>query len=328
MAPIQGNDGTSGLTPPGTFGAWGDSAKNYGVVGTSGGPVGVYGTSSKPIDPVFPAGIGVLGENTDGIGTEGRGILGVIGKGTRRGVSGASDTGYGTTGFSQSGTGVAGGSDSGTGIQGESNEYAIRGYGGNIGVYAQNSTVGGHDAYLATRGLAADFYGDIWVHGVVNKSAVGFAIDHPLDPANRYLHHGCVEAPEWKTVYDGTVTLDGNGEALVELPAWFGALNRDFRYQLTCLGQHAPVFVARKIEDNRFRIGGGSPSLEVSWQVTGIRQDPWAQAHPLHPERDKPEAERGSFLHPSLYGEPEEKSVRLARYPEVAEPFDRGDLAV
>jgi hypothetical protein len=324
MAPIQGNDGTSGLSTPSTFGVWGDSAVEYGVVGTSGGPAGVYGLSNKAD---FPAGIGVLGENPRGTGTEGHGLIGVIGKGSVRGVSGVCDTGYGTTGVSTSGTGVAGSSDSGTGVLGQSNQYGIRGLGGNIGVYAQNQTHTSNVAYLGTPGLAADFYGSIWVHGVINKSAVGFAIDHPLDPANRYLHHGCVEAPEWKTVYDGTVTLDGNGEALVELPAWFGALNKDFRYQLTCLGRHAPVFVAQTIADNRFRIGGGAPGLEVSWQVTGVRHDAWAKANPLHPERDKPEAERGSFLHPSLYGEPEEKSVRHARYPEAPAP-SHGDLSV
>ena len=97
-------------------------------------------------------------------------------------------------------------------------------------------------------------------------------------------------------------------------------LNRDFRYQLTCVGGHAPVFVAQKIEDNCFRIAGGRPGLEVSWQVTGIRQDPWAQANPVPPEHDKPAAERGSFLHPALYGQPEEKSVQWARYPKSQQP--------
>jgi hypothetical protein len=215
MAPIQGNDGTGGLSTPSTYGVWGDSAVEYGVVGTSGGPAGVYGTSNKSD---FPAGIGVLGVNSRGTGTEGHGLIGVIGKGSVRGVSGVCDTSYGTTGVSTSGTGVAGSSDSGTGVLGQSNQYGIRGEGGNIGIYAHNSTVDGHDVYLATPVLAADFYGAIQVRGAITRVAASFAIDHPLDPANRYLHHGCVEAPEWKTVYDGTATLDGNGETLVRTP--------------------------------------------------------------------------------------------------------------
>jgi len=78
--------------------------------------------------------------------------------------------------------------------------------------------------------------------------------------------------------------------------------------------------VAQKIADNRFRIAGGSPCLEVSWQVTGIRRDPWAEAHPVVPDQAKPEAERGSFLHPDLYGQAAEKSVQRARYPESSQP--------
>ena len=45
----------------------------------------------------------------------------------------------------------------------------------------------------------------------------------------------------------------------------------DYRYQLTCIGAHAPIYIARKIEDNAFAIAGGTPGLEVSWQVTGRR---------------------------------------------------------
>ena len=37
-------------------------------------------------------------------------------------------------------------------------------------------------------------------------------------------------------VYNGNVTLDSKGEATVELPDYFGALNRDYRYQLTPIG--------------------------------------------------------------------------------------------
>jgi hypothetical protein len=39
-----------------------------------------------------------------------------------------------------------------------------------------------------------------------------------------------------KNLYDGVVRLDGNGEAAVELPQWFDALNQEFRYQLTAIG--------------------------------------------------------------------------------------------
>ena len=64
------------------------------------------------------------------------------------------------------------------------------------------------------------------------------------------------------------------------------------------------------MRNHRFRIAGGSPGLEVSWQVTGIRQDAWAKAYPLHVEEEKPAAERGKYLHPELY-QTAEKTERL-----------------
>jgi hypothetical protein len=66
---------------------------------------------------------------------------------------------------------------------------------------------------------------------------------------------------------------DANGEAVIQMPEWFGVLNRDFRYQLTCVGGFAPVYIAEKLVNNQFKIGGGRADVEVSWQVTGIRQD-------------------------------------------------------
>ena len=143
---------------------------------------------------------------------------------------------------------------------------------------------------------------DLDVGGTLSKGGGSFKIDHPLAPTEKYLYHSFVESPDMMNVYNGNVVLDANGEAWVEMPEWFEALNRDFRYQLTPIGAPAPgLYVARKIADNRFRIAGGSPGLEVSWLVTGIRQDPYAEANRIPVEVDKPEAERGSLLHPAAW---------------------------
>jgi hypothetical protein len=112
-----------------------------------------------------------------------------------------------------------------------------------------------------------------------------------------------------KNLYDGVVTLDASGQAEVALPAWFGALNSDIRYQLCCLGGHAEVYIAETLRDNRFTIAGGRPGMQVCWQVTGIRHDRWASAHRVPVEQDKPAAERGRYLHPGLYGESGEKGM-------------------
>jgi hypothetical protein len=39
------------------------------------------------------------------------------------------------------------------------------------------------------------------------------------------------------------------------------------------------LYVARKVENNRFVIVGGAPGMEVSWEVTVVRGDPYARDH-------------------------------------------------
>jgi hypothetical protein len=117
-----------------------------------------------------------------------------------------------------------------------------------------------------------------------------------------YLQHAGVESPDMKTVYDGVVILDGNGEADVQLPEYFEALNKDFRYQLTCIGGYSPVYISEEISYNKFRIAGGKPGMKVSWQVTGIRKDSYALTNQIAVEINKPEKERGKYLHPQAFG--------------------------
>jgi hypothetical protein len=83
------------------------------------------------------------------------------------------------------------------------------------------------------------------------------------------------------------------------------------------VGRFAQAIVEQEIEGNRFVIRTNLANVKVSWQVTGIRQDPWADAHRLPVEEDKPGVERGSYLHPDVYGQPEKKSVEWARQPEM-----------
>lgn len=152
--------------------------------------------------------------------------------------------------------------------------------------------------------------------GAVTAGIKLFKIDHPLDPANKYLTHACVESAEMMNVYTGNIVLDANGEVWVELPEWFEALNRDFRYQLTAIGAPAPnLHVAQEIEGNRFKIAGGDPGGKVSWQVTGIRRDTFAEKYPFSVEEEKLAEERGYYLHPEVFGQPKEKSIEWARHP-------------
>jgi len=117
------------------------------------------------------------------------------------------------------------------------------------------------------------------VTGTLCKPASTFKIDHPLDPASKYRYHSFVESPDMMNVYNGNITTDGSGLAIVTLPDWFEALNRDLRYQLTVIGLFAHAIVASEIGHNQFTIRTDKPNVKVSWQVTGIRQDAYANAH-------------------------------------------------
>jgi hypothetical protein len=111
-------------------------------------------------------------------------------------------------------------------------------------------------------------------------------------------------------IYNGIVTLDAHGSAVVTMPEWFSALNRDFRYQLTAIGSGAPkLHIAEEMHGNQFRIGGGKKGMRVSWEVTGIRQDAWANAHRIPNEETKPTNQQGKYLHPELFGAGPDKAI-------------------
>lgn len=172
---------------------------------------------------------------------------------------------------------------------------------------------GNPNDFYGCDGLAIDANGAIrsnhWIIGGVKA----FCIDHPLDPENRFLMHASIESDELKNLYDGVAVLGADGEATVVLPDWFEALNGEFRYQLTCIGGYAQVYIAEEISGGRFRIAGGHPGMKVSWQVTGVRHDPFAQEYTLPVAPFKADHERGRFVHPELYGLPPEMGIHAQR---------------
>jgi hypothetical protein len=300
------SDGVDGVT---------SSASASGVAGVntanSSGAVGVYGTSAGYGVFGTAGTIGVFGQTSSGYGVWGEADSGGV-----DGVHGLAHTSH---------SGVAGINDStGYGVWGEADGSALDGVHG-ISSNASGSGVagvnfnGGDGVFGGTYngGYSGFFGGDVHVNGNLSKGGGSFKIDHPLDPANKYLYHSFVESPDMMNIYNGNVTTDERGDAMVQLPDWFETLNRDFRYQLTVIGQFAQAIVASEIVRGHFAIKTDKPNVKVSWQVTGIRQDPWANAHRIPVELLKPERERGFYLHPELYGAPVEKSVTWARHPEA-----------
>lgn len=153
-------------------------------------------------------------------------------------------------------------------------------------------------------------FGRTYVWGELDATSVSaavkaFRIDHPLKPETHYLSHSSIESWERLNLYTGLAQLDEAGNARIDLPAWFEPLNTDFCYQLTAIDESMPgLFISKSIEGNRFAIGGGLPGGRVSWQVTGVRKDPYALAHPLEVESEKSPEDVGLYMYPEVYGLP------------------------
>jgi hypothetical protein len=334
-------------TTGGNYGVHGESASANGngvrgvATANTGVAFGVYGqansTSGAGVRGVANAGtgdaIGVWGSSSS---TSGYGLFGraTAGTGTTYGVYGESNStsGHGVYGWASTGTGTT------YGVRGLSNSTSCRGVqgvasaatGSTFGVVGLASSTNGAGVIgqatannvnaigvwgFATQPTAYAGFFNGRVHVTGNLSAGGtkpFKIDHPLDPANKYLYHFALESPEVRNVYDGVATLDGKGEATVLLPDYFAALNTGaYRYQLTPIGAPMPgLYIAQEIEGNSFAIGGGEPGMRVSWQVTAVRNDPYLRDHPVQAEVEKLEEERGTYLYPQGYARPESEGFR------------------
>lgn len=172
---------------------------------------------------------------------------------------------------------------------------------GNVGIATSNPGT----TRLYVEG-SVEITGDLNVVGTVSKGGGSFLIDHPLDPKNKVLRHSFVESPEMRNIYEGAAVLDNSGAAVVELPKYFEALNKDYRYQLTCVGGFAPVYIKEEIKGNKFVIAGGKPGLKVNWMVTGTRHDAFALKHPIIVEEEKgvgtsKDIVKGQYLHPDSF---------------------------
>lgn len=255
----------------GLFGASNCSSANSvatGVAGESYGTssntnVGLYGYAANASTSLNPVNYGVLGLMETSSASTGVGVVG-IGRGSNTTLSA-----YGVEGL---------------GLQSANN----------IGVYGYSASSGAND-------YAGYFYGTLYATSA-SSSIKSFKIDHPLDPQNKFLYHSSVESNDMMNIYNGNSTTDANGNATVVLPDYFEALNKDFRYQLTCIGQFAQVMVSEKISNNHFSIRTDKPNVEVSWQVTGIRHDAVADKYRIQNEVEKTGAEKGKYLVPEAYG--------------------------
>jgi hypothetical protein len=332
-----------------------NSGSGSGVEGDSNGGIGVDGVNTGAGDGVHgvtgaPGFAGVSGVNTTtGAGAHsyggyfqapssiGQGVhasggsVGVAADGGSVGVSATGAVGIDGDSPNPNGTGVIGTADGwggvgaygishasgGVGVEGESvGGDAIRGISdaaGYSGIYGANdSTGGGYAGYFNGK---VNITGNLTVAGSISAGTKDFKIDDPADPANKFLIHPSVESPDAENIYNGNITTDRNGYATIHLPSYFDAENTSPRYQLTVIGSFARAIVWRTERNNSFVIRTDRRRVEVSWQITAIRNDPYARSQRGPAEQPKPANERGRYLYPQGYGKPARLAIGRATGP-------------
>ncbi len=298
----------------------------------------VYSTSGFGVVGYAPAGIGnavgVYGQVDSNVSA--RGLLGLATAttGYSIGVQGEarSPNGRGVFGLNTATTGIA------VGVYGQSASvggaalvgWATARNGATFGLYAQSDSPAGRAVYgisTATTGLTYGVLGQAnsldgyALYALGDSGASGFKtfrIDHPLDPANRYLIHYSAEGPEPLNLYTGIVVTDQRGYAVVQLPDYFSEINRDPRYQLTVIDDSDDFVLAKvvsEIEGNQFVIRTSKPFVKVSWEVKAVRNDLWARWKGAPVEVEKPAHERGRYQHPALYAQPKEQGIGIENLP-------------
>ena len=290
-------------------GAWGVAGQ---VLSTGTSEAGIYGNNLRTSggEGVLGQGVqGVVGENNDNA------TAAVFGQNTA--------TATGSITNNTPSPGVIG--EGYVGVLGETNTD------GGVGVFGlnlnpnespnDNEGVFGEGTLACVEGQPTDATNGYGVASLGNSIAIGdvdatgtkfFIIDHPLDPANKFLKHSCPESNEPIDFYRGNVVCDANGKATVTLPDYFSAININYSYILTAVGAAAPdLHIDKEIEGNVFTIAGGKPGLKVSWQVTSTRNDAYVRLTPgaLNYEPEKPAFEKGKYLLPAAYGFGNEKAI-------------------
>jgi trimeric autotransporter adhesin len=282
-----------------------DGAGNQRINVNANGYVGIGLTSASAKLEVISSSTGfnttifrAAGLNSNGIYSE------ATGGGGNAGYFNATGTSNAFAAYAITGLGIYGQSTSNYGVYGHT---LSTGVGGVIGVTANNATWGmlGVNNQYSLYGN-----GDIFITGNLAKASGTFKIDHPQDPANKYLIHSFVESPDMMNVYNGSIVTDADGNATVQLPDYFLSLNKEFRYQLTAIGTFAQAIILEEVNtSNEFKVKTDKPNVKISWQVTGIRQDAFANANRIKDVVEKTGEEKGKYMHPELFNQPAEKGI-------------------
>ncbi len=300
------NANSTGLIGSGNNITTASVAQNGSGVAGTGNSVGLYGKAN-----IVASGIGVIGAGNN-LGTYSSPNVGagVAGTGVNIGVYGHATDAAGF-GVYSSGDFLADGNIHATGdITAVGTIYAPRGIiTDGFAVAEGNMAIGGT---FSARMISTS--GDLISGGTINS-----VIDDPRDPANKYLKHASIESNEILNLYRGVSTFDASGEAVVQLPDYYDAINKNASYQLTPIGASMPdLYIASEVNNGSFKISGGIVGKKVSWTLTAERNDPYIRLNPeiRNMVVDKG-ADRGRYLAPEQYGQSADRGIFRERVSEM-----------
>jgi hypothetical protein len=204
-------------------------------------------------------------------------------------------------------------------IDGQSGDAALRFQKAGVGQWNTRNNPANDDYQIFELGGGGERMKIVNTTGAVvvngNFTALGvkaFTMDHPLDPTNKTLMHAAIESNEVLNSYSGNITTDANGKAIVTLPDYFEAINKDFRYQLTVMGTFAQAIISKEVSNNKFEIATNQPNVKVSWEVKGVRNDARMKKFPFKSVEEKSAKEKGKYIDPIAYDLPESKRVSFS----------------
>lgn len=331
------------------YGLYASSNGGYGVyvAGSTGASAHISSPSNSSNTLELDASHGGVGLYVTGNTT---GTLGTIYCGMNSSTAAAIYAYNSSSSWPTSGAGVVGQSDNGTGVSGTAwgiatlgspTGYGVSGIGNGTGIFAQTN-LGSYDPNndtnrfgyavqaqthcpsgktdmgvgvyasggTSTTGYAGYFNGRLYANYIM-KGGGGFTIDHPLDPDNHFLNHGFVEAPEMSNLYKGQTVLDAKGQAVIDMPDYFMAMNKDAIVTLTSRSGAMPNLWADgdPCVDGKFTIKEGTPGGRVAWFVMAVRNDAYVKEYGMPTKQEKKSHEKGLLMHPELHGYGEEKKM-------------------
>jgi hypothetical protein len=129
-------------------------------------------------------------------------------------------------------------------------------------------TNGGSERMRIDNGGTTTITGNLTVTGVKN-----FAMVDPGD-SKKAIYYAALEGPEAGTYFRGTAKTV-NGEAVIELPGYFGRITEKERMtvQITPVGAPNQLYVAERTPDRLvIKVAKGSPDGEFDYFVQGVRK--------------------------------------------------------